>query len=83
MTLNAVNAKSPQAGSPPIDRLIGQALPARPHLAIPDALVDPPSCLDRDSQVYPGPMTRFFDIADHDRLPQRFTALDRSVLARL
>jgi hypothetical protein len=28
-------------------------------------------------------MTRFFDIADHDRLPQRFTALDRSVLARL
>jgi len=28
-------------------------------------------------------MTRFFDIADHDRLPWRFTALDRSVLARL
>jgi len=29
------------------------------------------------------PMTRFFDIADHDRLPWRFTALNRSVLARL
>jgi hypothetical protein len=28
-------------------------------------------------------MTRFFDIADHDRLPWRFTALNRSVLARL
>jgi hypothetical protein len=28
-------------------------------------------------------MSRFFDIADHIRLPQRFTALDRSVLARL
>ena len=28
-------------------------------------------------------MIRFFDIADHDRLPGRFTALTRSVLARL
>jgi hypothetical protein len=28
------------------------------------------------------PMNRFFDMADHDRLPQRFTALIRSVLAR-
>jgi hypothetical protein len=28
-------------------------------------------------------MMRFFDIADHDRLPGRFTALMRSVLARL
>jgi hypothetical protein len=28
-------------------------------------------------------MMRFFDIADHDRLPWRFTALNRSVLARL
>lgn len=28
-------------------------------------------------------MIRFFDLADHDRLPWRFTALTRSVLARL
>jgi len=28
-------------------------------------------------------MMRFFDMADHDRLPWRFTALNRSVLARL
>jgi hypothetical protein len=33
-------------------------------------------------RISPG-MTRFFDIADHDRLPWRFTALNRSVLARL
>jgi hypothetical protein len=28
-------------------------------------------------------MMRFFDIADHDRLPWRFTAIYRSALARL
>jgi hypothetical protein len=28
-------------------------------------------------------MIRFFDMADHDRLPWRFTALNRSVLARV
>jgi len=28
-------------------------------------------------------MNRFFDMADHARLPWRFTALNRSVLARL
>jgi hypothetical protein len=28
-------------------------------------------------------MYRFFDMTDHDRLPWRFTALDRSILARL
>jgi hypothetical protein len=28
-------------------------------------------------------MPRFFDIADHARLPWRFTALSRSILARL
>jgi hypothetical protein len=28
-------------------------------------------------------MMRFFDITDHDRLPQRFVALDCSVLSRL
>ncbi len=29
------------------------------------------------------PMIRFFDMTDHARLPWRFTALNRSVLARL
>ncbi len=33
--------------------------------------------------AYIARMIRFFDIADHARLPQRFSALDRSVLARL
>ena len=28
-------------------------------------------------------MMRFFDITDHDRLPQRFAQQARSVLARL
>jgi hypothetical protein len=28
-------------------------------------------------------MIRFFDMTDHDRLPQRFCALNRSVLTRL
>ena len=28
-------------------------------------------------------MTRFFDMTDHARLPQRFTRENRSVLARL
>jgi len=27
-------------------------------------------------------MTRYFDLADHARLPQRFTRENRSVLAR-
>jgi hypothetical protein len=28
-------------------------------------------------------MYRYFDMTDHDRLPWRFTSLDRSILARL
>jgi hypothetical protein len=28
-------------------------------------------------------MIRFFDLSDHERLPWRFTALIRSILARL
>ncbi|TVP72744.1 MAG: hypothetical protein EA339_05655 [Rhodobacteraceae bacterium] len=31
---------------------------------------------------YTREMTRFFDMADHARLPQRFTRENRSVLAR-
>ena len=34
-------------------------------------------------QAYLTQMIRFFDMADHDRLPGRFTAMSRSVLARL
>jgi hypothetical protein len=34
-------------------------------------------------RAYLTAMLRFFDMADHDRLPWRFTALNRSVLARL
>jgi hypothetical protein len=34
-------------------------------------------------RAYLTQMIRFFDMADHDRLPWRFTALNRSVLARL
>jgi hypothetical protein len=40
-------------------------------------------CLQGVLGLYHCPMCRFFDIADHDRLPQRFAGLDRSVLARL
>jgi hypothetical protein len=39
------------------------------------------ACLKKNA--YGRVMIRFFDIADHDRMPWRFTALDRSVLARL
>jgi hypothetical protein len=39
--------------------------------------------LDRaGGTAYPGRMIRFFDLADRDRLPQRFAAAARSVLAR-
>jgi hypothetical protein len=34
------------------------------------------------ARIYPR-MTRFFDMADHARLPWRFTRESRSVLARL
>jgi hypothetical protein len=35
------------------------------------------------NRAYLAGMTPVFDIADHDRLPWRFAALTRSVLARL
>jgi hypothetical protein len=37
----------------------------------------------RGRRAYFRAMMRFFDIADHDRLPWRFTAIFRSALSRL
>jgi hypothetical protein len=37
----------------------------------------------RRQNAYHPRMIRFFDIADHARLPQRFARENRSVLARL
>lgn len=37
----------------------------------------------RGIRAYEAAMIRFFDMTDHARLPWRFTALNRSVLARL